>query len=54
MKIISDYKDYYDYVIGYDTDPRKVYLRTRKDVREQDKTGVKAICITPFMRIKNK
>lgn len=27
MKIISKFKDYYDYVAGYDTDPRKVFVR---------------------------
>lgn len=27
MKIISKFKDYYDFVAGYDTDPRKVYDR---------------------------
>lgn len=27
MKIISKFKDYYDFVAGYDTDPRKVYIR---------------------------
>lgn len=27
MKIISSFKDYYDFIAGYDTDPRKVFIR---------------------------
>lgn len=27
MKFIGKYKDYYDYVVGHDSDPRKVYVR---------------------------
>lgn len=27
MKIISKYKDYYDFAAGHDTDPRKIYIR---------------------------
>lgn len=27
MKIISKFKDYYDFIAGYDTDPRKVFVR---------------------------
>lgn len=27
MKIISKFKDFYDFVAGYDTDPRKVFVR---------------------------
>jgi hypothetical protein len=27
MKIVSPFKDYYDFVAGYDTDPRKVFVR---------------------------
>lgn len=27
MKIVSRFKDYYDFVAGYDTDPRKVFVR---------------------------
>jgi hypothetical protein len=30
MKIISKFKDYYDFVAGYDTDPRKVYDRSMR------------------------
>lgn len=32
MKIISKFKDYYDFVAGHDTDPRKVYVREMKVV----------------------
>lgn len=27
MKIISKFKDYYDFAVGYDTDPRKIFIR---------------------------
>jgi hypothetical protein len=27
MRIITKHKDYYDFIAGYDTDPRKIYLR---------------------------
>jgi hypothetical protein len=27
MKIISKFKDYYDFAAGFDTDPRKIYVR---------------------------
>lgn len=37
MKIISDFKDYYDYIAGYDTDPRKVYVRRREEFYPYDK-----------------
>ncbi len=30
MKILSKFKDYYDFVAGRDTDPRKVYVRQLK------------------------
>lgn len=34
MKIISKFKDYYDFVAGYDTDPRKVFVRDMKEYSE--------------------
>jgi hypothetical protein len=30
MKIVSSFKDYYDFAAGYDTDPRKVFVRQKQ------------------------
>jgi len=35
MKIISKQKDYYDFVVGHDSDPRKVYVR-KEEVLEKE------------------
>lgn len=36
MKIISNFKDYYDFVAGHDTDPRKVFVRNIKIFKHKD------------------
>lgn len=36
MKIISQFKDYYDFVAGHDTDPRKIYVRKTKIFKSWD------------------
>jgi hypothetical protein len=32
MRIISKFKDYYDNIVGYDTDPKLTYLRETKEI----------------------
>lgn len=34
MKIISKQKDYYDFVVGHDSDPRKVYVRKEEELEK--------------------
>lgn len=36
MKIISPFKDYYDFVAGHDPDPRKVYVREERRIDWKD------------------
>lgn len=45
MHILSKFKDYYDYVAGYDTDPRKVFVREMKSYSEAhgDKISVPSL-----------
>src|SRR6266496_629850 len=34
MKLISKWKDFYDFVAGHDTDPRKIYIREGKVINK--------------------
>lgn len=45
MKIISKFKDYYDFVAGHDTDPRKVYVREHIEFYNSDKSTPKLVAV---------
>lgn len=40
MKIICKFKDYYDFAVGYDTDPRKIYIREKTILGKNELIGV--------------